>query len=804
MNPFIERITPAESITRRTFLRRSAMGAAAAATAPILGCGTGANQTTGDATGPAAWTASLDRDWLFGGKYTAGADEPSFRDQSFTRVTLPHCVTKLSWESWDPASWQDVWIYRRHFRVPFRYRRQRVILDFDRVMTKASPTINGHPLPAHLGGYLPFQYEVTDFVEGGDNLLAIKVDSQWLNIPPDGSPKGAEAVDYLEPGGITGSVRLRVLPQIFIGDLFARSKNVLDSNRSLLVSGTLDAADIPADPVTIRVELRDGEKVMAQGSTEFMINGPGGRSFKLALENLGNIEFWETENPRLYSVAATLFVDGRPVHDYHVRIGFREARFDVDGFFLNGRRCRLFGLNRHEVYPYAGLAMPERVMRRDAQILKQEFNCNIVRCSHYPQATAFLDACDELGLMVWEETPGWGFLGDEEWKKQVVQNVTDMVLRDRNHPSIVVWGVRVNESKNDGPLYEETTRIAKNLDGTRACSGSMTRHSTDGWHEDIFALDDYHSAKDGSVGISPPLPGVPYMLSETVGQFAYGLERKGFINRYRRAGDPILQSIQAVYYAQAHDRAAAFPRFCGVIAWCAFDYSSLKNAFKAIKCPGVADVFRIPKLGAAFYQAQVSPEKHPVIQPCFYWDFGPQSPRGPGKRAAIFSNCDRLELFVAEKPYATVRPDREHYPNLLHAPFFCDLDVDGTGLPPLRIDGYVGDRLALSKSYSADSSRDQLLIAADDSQLNSDGADATRLVFQIADQFGQPRAFAIGDIVFELSGPGVLVGDNPFSLADSGGVGAVWIRSVAGRPGLIQVRVRHALLGEKIASIQAV
>jgi beta-galactosidase len=788
--------TEPTSLSRRDFVRNCGLGALALATGPILGCQTAGSGTS---SGPASWVASLDQDWLFGGKFADGTDQPGFKDATFSRVTLPHCVTKLSWQKWEPAAWQDVWIYRRHFRVPADFRHRRVFLDFTRVMTSATPVLNGHSLSKHLGGYLPFSYEVTDLLTGGDNVLAVKVDSTWQNVPPDGKPKGASGVDYLEPGGIPGSVSLRVTPQIFISDVFAKPVKVLDPDRSVQLTGSLDAALLPEKPVSIRAVLLNADKTIATASTTLTIDRPAKTDFNLALTNLGDIKLWEPDHPHLYTIVTTLFVDGQPVHDYRTRIGFREARFTADGFFLNGRRLRLFGLNRHEVYPYAGFAMPDRVMRRDAEILKHEYNCNIVRCSHYPQSEAFLDACDELGLMVWEETPGWGYLGDDAWKELVVRNVTDMVLRDRNHASIIIWGVRVNESADDVPLYQRTTAIAKSLDGTRACSGSLTSSPRKNWHEDVFALDDYHSAKDGSVGIKAPLPGVPYMLAETVGGFSYG--KKGFNNRYRHAGELDIQMKQAVYHAQAHDRAAAYERFCGVIGWCAFDYSSLLNCFQAVKCVGVADVFRIPKLGASFYQAQVSPKIRPVIQPSFYWDFGPNSPRGPGKHAAIFSNCDRLEIFVAGKPHATIKPDREHYPHVKYAPSFCDLDVDGKDKPELRIDGYVDGQLVLTKSFSSDAAQDQLLLAADDSKVTGNGSDATRLVFQVADKFGQPRAFAPGEIAFELTGPGTILGDNPFSLEDNGGVGAVWIKSVAEGKGRITIKARHSTLGKKIVTI---
>ena len=237
------------------------------------------------------------------------------------------------------------------------------------------------------------------------------------------------------------------------------------------------------------------------------------------------------------------------------------------------------------------------------------------------------------------------------------------------------------------------------------------------------------------------------------------------------------QCIQAIYHARAHDRAAAYERFCGVIAWCAFEYGSPQNSHQGVKNPGVADVFRIPKLGASFYQSQVSPGVHPVILSNFYWDFGQATPRGPGEAAAIFSNCERLDVFVGGKLHATLHPDRKNYPNLRYPPFFVDLDLDGAGLPELRIDGYVGNDVVLSRSFSADPGKDEFLFTADDESIAGDGVDATRLVFRVADRYGAPRLYAGGTVSFEIAGPGVLVGDQSFSLEESGGAGAVWIKT---------------------------
>jgi len=745
----------------------------------------------------------LDHDWLFGGKWVADAMKPEFDDKTFSKVTLPHCVAGLSWQGWHPAQWEAVWIYRRHFSLPEEIRHRRIFLDFDGVMNTATPAINGRLLPKRAGGYLPFHYEITEFLNHGDNILAVALDARWNPVPPDGNPKGPTSVDYLEAGGIVRSVALRAVPPIFISDLFAKPVAVLDPSRRVEVQCVLDAAAVPEKPLQLKVDMFDGPRRVATVSQTLKIEHAGEFNVTLVLSDLGNVRLWDVDAPQLYQIVATLLHNGEPVHDYRTRIGLREARFEVDGFFLNGRRFRFMGLNRHEIYPYVGFAMPPRVMRRDAEILRREFNVNMVRCSHYPQTEAFLDACDELGLMVWEETPGWGYLGDDAWKELVFRDVGEMVRRDRNHPSIIIWGVRVNESHNDPALYERTKALAKALDGSRPTSGSMTSHSIAGWHQEVFALDDYHSAPDGSVGILPPLPEVPYMLSECVGQFSYG--NKGFRNSYRRAGDLTLQTNQALFHAQAHDRARAYPRFCGVIAWCAFDYASQVNAYNEVKCPGVADIFRIPKLGAAFYQAQVSPKARAVIQPDFYWDFGLKSPMGPGRHAAVFSNCDRLDILVGGKLIATVQPDHEHYPHLDYPPFFCDFELDDAVIkakPELRIDGYVDGRLALSRLFSSDPGKDRFSLTPDDSELIGGDIDATRLVFKVVDQYGADRAFAGGEVIFEITGPGVILGDNPFTLMDeSGGVGAVWLKSVSGRSGLVTVKAIHSSLGEASVNI---
>ena len=739
---------------------------------------------------------SLNQDWVFEGRVDGESTRDKVDTAATTRIAIPHCVAPLSWQQWNPERWEHVWAYRRQFAVPESMRGLRLFLRFDRVMSGAEPTLNGHALPKHLAGFLPFEYEVTQLVTRGRNDLSLQVDSRWLDVPPSGSPKGPGSIDYLLPGGVNGSVSLRAVPEIFVRNVFVRPIDVLEEDRRLEVVCQLGAGARLFAKVRLQASLLKDGRRLASASKSMTIEKPD-EEITLTLHRLGNIKLWDVENPELYEVEVALFLEDRQLHLYKTRTGFREARFGMEGFFLNGKRLQLFGLNRHEIYPYFGFAASDRTMRRDAEVLRRRFNCNMVRCSHYPQSEAFMDACDELGLMVWEETPGFQYIGGAAWQDLVLRDVREMVTRDRNHPSVIIWGVRLNESPNDPALYQQTRKIALALDGTRQTSGTMTPASErtweQEWHQDVFAFDDYHADSPGVVGIRPPLHGVPYLVAESVGQFNYPAG-KGFNLTYRRKADPAVQQGQALFHAAAHDKAAGNPACSGLLGWCAFDYPSLINAYDGLKFPGVADFFRIPKLGAAFYESQVNPQVRPVIAPDFYWDFGEHTPSGPGERAAIFSNCDRLELFVDGERHSVLFPDRAGFPHTAYPPFFASLLMDGSKKPELQIHGYVKDKLVLSRSLSSDPAYDKLWLEADDAELCEGGSDTTRLAFGVVDKHGSPRPFAGGKVILTIDGPGRIVGDNPFDLDASGGMGAVWIRTLVGAHGLIRVRAEHSLL----------
>jgi beta-galactosidase len=660
--------------------------------------------------------------------------------------------------------------------------------------------LNGTTVGSHIGGYLPWTTELTGRLKKGGNVLAVIVDGRWLDVPPDAKPAGPGTMDYLQPGGIYRDVTLHVVPEVCLADVFVRPENVLSDGRAVKIGATIDAAVIPdGQTVTVTAALLDGARQLATATTTHQIRKTGTDAVQLTIARLGGVDYWSPEHPKLYTVETTLTYPGNE-HTIRTATGFREAVFREDGFYLNGSRYKIFGVNRHQMFPYLGMAAPARLQKRDAEILKNELNCNMVRCSHYPPSPHFLDACDELGIMVFAEPPGWGYIGDAAFQRLVLANVRDMVVRDRNHPSVVVWGTRLDETKNYPSLYARAREIARQHDGSRQTAGAVAFRSLTGWAEDVYSYDDYRQI-GGNPELFPPLPRVPYLVSESVGALD---------PTYRWLDPPAVLAHQAHAHALVHDQARSSPRYAGLLAWAGFDYYSytspgdikgarIKN-WNTLRTPGVVDTFRVPKPGAAIYQAQVSPAKRPVIVPVFCYDAA-AAPYGPGPDSMFATNCDRLEIYAGGIRLTTAYPDARRFRHLAYPPAFADLTLDDGTWPELRVDGYVGSALSITLRMSADASRDRLLLTADDTSITGNGSDATRITFRATDAYGNQRWKAAGDVTLSLTGPGTLVGSNPFPFGSYGGVGGAFVRSIPGKTGRVTVTARHATLGSAAAMV---
>jgi beta-galactosidase len=767
---------------RRNFIKQSGTLIAGAALAPYALPEGGAQPSVSTATG--RLVLPMNRKWRYSRSLVEGGHLKDFDDSAFERVVVPHTNVRLPWHGFDEKTYEFVSLYRRRFKLPAEARSKRVFVDFEGVMTASTVWINGTKLGEYKGGYTPFSFELTSHLDfEGDNVLAVDVDSSER---PDIPPFGYE-IDYLTFGGIYREVALRVVPATFIENIFVRPKRALTASPALEVDCFIQRLESSqeAATMTIKVELLDGEHVIAKASQPLPASGATSEpvAHTVHLENLAGIKTWSLEERNLYSTRVRLRRGAQLLDEDSRRFGFREAQFTDHGFELNGKVIKLRGLDRHQTFPFVGQAMPGRAQRRDAQILRNKLKCNIVRTSHYPQSRHFLDACDEVGLLVLEEIPGWQHIGDEPWKQLSVDNVRRMIRRDWNHPSIILWGVRINESRDDHDFYTRTNALAHQLDPTRQTGGIRYFQGSE-FLEDVFTMNDF--------GFPLKPPNHPrYLNTEFVGH-TYPTKT---IDQVERLTEHTLR------HARIHDQLASDPQYAGGIGWCAFDYNTHGNfgSGDRICYHGVTDMFREPKPAAGFYKSQCDPAEEIVLEPAFHWARGDES-IGFSK-AVVCSNCDHLKFYIDDKLVAEVDPDRKQFAHLRYAPFVLEMGELFHKWGDLRIEGYIQGKQVISKRMSGAGVDTKFLLLPDDAQLIADGADSTRVVLRVTDEFGAVQPFANDAIKFELEGPAEIVGDNPFSLI--GGTGAVWIRAQE-KPGKVRLNAVHPRLGPQQVEIEIV
>ena len=717
----------------------------------------------------------INRNWRFSAQRSQNDTAIDFDESKFDQVTIPHTNKMLPWHSFDEKSYQFVSIYRRKFRLPSEARGRHAFVDFDGAMTSSTVWINGQRLGEYKGGYTPFSFELTPHIKwDGDNLLAVELDSsERPDIPPFGGQ-----IDYLTFGGIYRDVRLRLVPSTYIENIFVKPDNVLSDQPSVAVSCFVQRLEAQQKPLTLEAELRDKDRVIATAHQTIGSGAPAAEpvAYGITLSKIGAVRKWDLENPNLYTMVVRLKQGDSVIDEDRRRFGFRSARFTDHGFELNGQIVKLRGLDRHQTFPFVGQAMAARGQRRDAYILKRELKCNIVRTSHYPQSSDFLDACDELGLLVFEEIPGWQHVGDQKWQELSIDNVRRMVRRDWNHPSIILWGVRINESRDYHDFYTKTNAVAHELDPSRQTGGVRYFYESE-LLEDVFTMNDF--------GFPLRPPNHPnYLNTEFCGHT--------YPTKMNDSGERLAEHIRR--HARVHNTIASSPQYAGGLGWCAFDYDTHEEfgSGDRICYHGVSDIFRLPKPAAFFYQSQCDPSEEIVLEPAFQWSAADDYSQVM-ETAMVCSNCDHLKFYVGDKLVAEADPDRATFGNLPHPPFTLNLHK-GPKKATLKIEGYVGGKKIVEKLYANQGIDRQFLLTTDDARLVADGADSTRVAMRVADDYGNLRRYSTAAISLSLEGPGELIGENPFSLF--GGCGAVWVRAKH-EPGTVVLKATHPILGTK-------
>ncbi|WP_446743021.1 glycoside hydrolase family 2 protein [Silvibacterium acidisoli] len=766
---------------RRTFLKRgvafaTSIGAAryASAIAPQ------------DAQARGRQVIPFDHNWLWAKSSDTAATEPGFDDSAFAPVILPHSNVFVPWHNIDQLSYQFVSTYRKHFTLPEELQHHRIFIDFEGVMVSAKVWLNGEEIGEYAGGFTPFSFELTGNVFfDKPNVLAVQVDSrEQEDIPPFGYE-----LDYLTYGGIYRQVSLRAVPKTHIADLFAYGQNVMSESPGLTAAVTLDrSAGDTESPEVIELSLLDQDRELGTVSKRLRSADLKAETINLSLSDLKGIQRWDVDSPRMYCVRVRLLRKGIVLDETTRLIGFREAVFTPEGFRLNGRIIKLRGLNRHQSFPYAGPAMPARVQRRDAYILKHELKCNVVRCSHYPQSRHFLDACDALGLLVIDETPGWQHVGDSNlWRDRYLDNTRRMIERDRHHPSIILWSIRINESRDFHDLYVRVNKLARSMDSTRQTTGVRYFQESE-LLEDVFSMNDF---KFPLKAPNHPL----YLNTEFVGaEFPV-----------RPGDDNARHQEQILRYAEIYNQIAGDKAFAGGLGWCAFDYQTHADFGSGdhICYHGVMDTFRQTKPAAGFYRSQCPPEEEAVLEPGFH--FAENDQPGGLEHAVICSNCESIRCSIkrgeAWHHVIDLSPDRSRYPHLAYPPFFLTLPDGNDDWGDLKLEGMLRGSVAITRTLSAKGIDQKLVVAADDSQLVADGMDATRITMTITDEYGARRPLSNDPLEIALEGPALLLGTPMLALV--AGTAAIWVRTTT-KPGTIRLSIKHAIFDTQTVTINSV
>jgi beta-galactosidase len=720
--------------------------------------------------------SSFNRDWVF---HEGFSPELTRELRPGAAASLPHSAVELPFNYFDERSYQRAFTYQKNLPWRAEFEGREVALEFDGAMADSVVFLNGEPVASHRDGYTPFAARLTGRLRNGDNLIAVTIDgAENSEIPPFGG-----RIDYLTYAGIYRDVWLTLTAPLFIANVKIETANVLSPAKSLAIRCTLgNPRNLEfSGAATASLRAANGETIRVATARL------AGDVVHLAMDDLSGLSLWDIDAPVLYDMAlglATEHGDDR----YVVSFGFRTAEFTPDGFRLNGRPLKIVGLNRHQAFPYVGYAMGRRAQERDAEILKRELHCNLVRTSHYPQSPWFLDHCDRIGLLVFEEIPGWQHIGGESWKREAIANVRRMIERDWNHPSIVVWGVRINESPDSHDFYVETNRLAHQLDSTRPTGG--VRCITDSeLLEDIYTMNDFilgaeemPGANRGRVALrnQRDVTGLsrdaPYLVTEFGGHM-YPTKRW---DQEQRQAEHVTRHLQALNAAYGD------PHISGCIGWCMADYNTHKDfgSGDRICHHGVTDMFREPKFAAFAYASQGDPAKQVVLQPVTWWARGERNIGGV-LPLIVLTNCDEVELRYGAI-IKRAAPDREAYPNLPHAPVVLDhrhfsrdeLGLWGMKWEDLTLTGYLSGNAVKSLRMVADPVPTILEVVPDARVLSAEAKDSVRVIVRALDQAGNVLPFLDEAVSIRVQGPARLLGPEAITLR--GGAAGFWLETLGG------------------------
>ncbi|MBQ1412968.1 MAG: hypothetical protein IIY93_07245 [Clostridia bacterium] len=597
--------------------------------------------------------------WRYTPDYSPAKSKNETFDFSVRPVDIPHNSGsgKLHYFSGEDDS--KIVQYSKLFVVPDEMEGKRVFLHFDGVMSCAAVFVNDKPAFAHKGGFTGFGGDITELLTDSENKLTVIVDSsERADTPPYGAP-----VDFLSYGGIYREVWLEAVPTLYIKDTFINPM-FTEKGWKLDITGEIGGE---GGERKLTFSLYDGSKRL--GSCQYKAEQP---NYHVSWTVSADVTPWTPETPKLYTFKVTL--SSGDELDY--TIGFRQVKVDGQGFLLNGKRMKLLGINRLQNYAHEGFAMPASAQRSDADLIKS-LGCNAVRTARYPQSGAFIERCNEIGLMVIADMPGYQHMESGEWLDTLVENVRETVLARRNDPCIIMWGTRPDDTRDDARINRKICDTVRSLDtsrpmyGVRCFKGSDLLEEVYGYNDgEIHPLHQPFTYDTAALSLGKS----PVMITEHTGALyparSFGGERE------------LLE--QALAHARVIDAAYGGNEIIGAFGWCLNDYNAHPSfgGNDGVCASGICDINRVPKLAAAVYQSQT------VARP--FLEISSAMMAGEHRLGVIgqvyaFTNCDSVRLYKNDEPVAEFFPDRGKYPFMPH--------------PPILIDDLIGKKMAAKEGF---------------------------------------------------------------------------------------------------------
>lgn len=624
----------------------------------------------------------LNDNWRFSPSYSEDMRKYPMTALQGEQVRLPHSVAETPFHYFDESVYQMVSCYQLLLYAQPEWVGKSLRLTFAGAAHYAKVYLNGELLAEHRCGYTAFTVDITNKLTESPNLLTVCLDSREnLNIPPFG-----HVIDYMTYGGLYRDVYLDIQDLCHITDVFPKI--------SLLNDGVHMECDIYVSPNCKKEDFHTQQSICHLDGT-VVAQLPMDHS----CYHLHNIKLWSPDHPDLYLLRTELLIGKQVVDVREDRIGFRTIDFHADGLYVNGHRVQIRGLDRHQSYPYVGYAMPASMQRWDADLIKSELGLNAVRTSHYPQSHDFLDRCDELGILVFTEMPGWQHIGDQSWQDQAINNVQEMVRQYRNHPSIFLWGVRINESLDNDSFYLKTNALAHELDPTRPTSGVRFLQKSS-FLEDVYAFNDfsYNGKTGGCLSKRSVTPDMDrgYLISEYSGHM---FPSKSFDCEDHRT-EHMLRHVQVLDSYYSHTDIA------GGFGWCMFDYNTHKDfgSGDRICYHGVMDMFRNRKLAGILYAAQQ--DDYPVLEISSSMDIG-EHPAGIIGTIYAITNADSVRLYKNGRFISEFRKEDSPWSHMPHG--------------PIPINDFIGNCIVedCGISYEANQAVKTILMAANQYGINT-------------------------------------------------------------------------------------